>query len=89
MERSTATFATECTCMSQRPGIRKRPAPSTTSELAGHGNLAGRADGRDAVAGYEDGLAWPKPAVPNVDDDDVADRERGRLRLCAANAEQV
>ena len=57
--------------------------------VVGHGDLADRADSRDAVACYENRLFRMERPIPDVDNGDAADRDCRRLRMCAAENEQA
>ena len=86
---SSATLATEWTCMSQRPGIRYRPAGYHDLRVVWHGDLSDRADGDDAVACYENRLFRMERPIPDIHNGDAADRDWERLRMCAAKKDQA
>ena len=67
-------------CESMRPGITVRPERSTVSAPAGTPNRRGRPDASDAVAFDDDAAVFDRRPAAAVDDADVVEDQRARLR---------
>ena len=79
-------------CMSQSPGMRNLPFPSTDARAFRDLRAAGLADRGDAVALDDDGHVRPRRTARRVDDRHVGDGDRDigleRSRLARARAQE-